>query len=33
MKSQFANGKDDSVELIIRSFPVFMANFVFYSCI
>ena len=30
MKSPFANGKGDSVELIIRSFPVFMANFRFF---
>ena len=29
MNSSFANGKVDSVELIIRSFPVFMVNFVF----
>ena len=29
MNSSFANSKVDSVELIIRSFPVFMVNFVF----
>ena len=29
MNSPFANGKVDSVELIIRSFPVVMVNFVF----
>ena len=32
MNSPFANGKVDSVELILRSFPIFRFNFVFYSC-
>ena len=31
MNSPFANGKVDSVELIIRFFPIFTVNFVFYS--